>query len=204
MRVILNPKHADHAPPGEWESGAVIPCYEGPGRLAAIRAALDAAGGFTFEEPPKPNEECVAAVHHPAYVTYLREASAEARKARDPAAKQLWPTVFPFGPNPRATGPRALRVFHVAEPADCNVREGPKPQRIALGFGIYAPFGFRNRYSDDVPFRTLAKEGRLTRESTAEQPSPNRSSARKPGNISFAGSPMKTDVAEIHRRIPIN
>jgi len=32
---------------------------------------------------------------------------------------------------------------------------------VALGFGIYAPFGFRNRYSDDVPFRTLAKEGRL-------------------------------------------
>jgi len=32
---------------------------------------------------------------------------------------------------------------------------------ISLGFGIYAPFGFRNRYADDVPFRTLAKEGRI-------------------------------------------
>ena len=109
MRVILNPKHADHAPPGEVEGGAVIPSYEGPARFDAVRAALEAAGGFTFEEPPKPSEECVAAVHHPAYVAYLREASAEAKKARDPAAKQLWPTVFPFGPNPRATGTRALR-----------------------------------------------------------------------------------------------
>jgi acetoin utilization deacetylase AcuC-like enzyme len=109
MRVILNPKHAEHAPPGEVEGGAVIPSYESPGRLDAIRAALEEAGGFAFEEPAKPSEEPVAAVHHAAYVTYLREASAEAKKARDPAAKQLWPTVFPFGPSPRATGTRALR-----------------------------------------------------------------------------------------------
>lgn len=109
MRVILNPKHAEHAPPGEWESGTVIPCYEGPARFDAIRAALEAAGGFEFEEPQKPSEEILAGAHHPAYVAYLREASTEARKARDPAAKQLWPTVFPFGPNPRATGARALR-----------------------------------------------------------------------------------------------
>lgn len=112
MRVIVNPKHAAHAPPGEWEGGVVIPSYESPARVGAIRAALEAAGGFAFEEPPKPDEGCVAAVHHPAYVAYLREASAEARRARDPAAKQLWPTVFPFGPNPRATGTRALHGLY--------------------------------------------------------------------------------------------
>jgi acetoin utilization deacetylase AcuC-like enzyme len=109
MRVIVNPKHADHAPPGEVEGGVIIPSYEAPGRFDAIRVALEVAGGFTFEEPPKPSDEVLAGVHHPAYVVYLREASVEARKARDPAAKQLWPTVFPFGPNPRATGTRALR-----------------------------------------------------------------------------------------------
>jgi len=109
MRVIWNPKHADHASPGEWESGTVIPSYEAPDRFGLIRAALEAAGGFTFEEPNKPSEEILAGVHDAAYVTYLREASAEARRARAPAAKQLWPTVFPFGPNPRATGARALR-----------------------------------------------------------------------------------------------
>jgi acetoin utilization deacetylase AcuC-like enzyme len=109
MRVILNPKQAEHAPPGEWEGGAVIPSYEAPGRFDAIRAALEAAGGFEFEDAPKASEEPVTRVHRAVYVAYLREASAEAKRARDPAAKQLWPTVFPFGPNPRATGPRALR-----------------------------------------------------------------------------------------------
>lgn len=109
MRVILNPKQAEHAAPCEVEGGTVIPCYEAPGRFDAIRTALETAGTFTFEEPSKPSEECIAPVHDAGYITYLREASAEAKKARDPAAKQLWPTVFPFGPNPRATGPRALR-----------------------------------------------------------------------------------------------
>src|SRR4051812_12875812 len=32
---------------------------------------------------------------------------------------------------------------------------------LTLGFGIYAPFGFRNRYADDVPFRNIAKEGSI-------------------------------------------
>lgn len=109
MRVILNPSHAGHVPPCEWESGQVIPCYEGPPRIEAIRAALDAVGGFTFEEPPKLGTECLSGVHHPAYVAYLREASAEAQKATDPAERQLWPTVFPYGPNPKPPGPRALR-----------------------------------------------------------------------------------------------
>ncbi len=109
MRVILNPQHAEHAPPGEWENGTVIPCYESPDRADTIRAALEVAGGFTFEAPQAPSVECVGAVHHPAYVAYIREASIEARRVRDPAARQLWPTVFPYGPNPRATGARALR-----------------------------------------------------------------------------------------------
>jgi long-chain fatty acid transport protein len=32
---------------------------------------------------------------------------------------------------------------------------------ITLGLGVYAPFGFGTTYADDVPFRTLAKEGRI-------------------------------------------
>ena len=71
MRVTLNPKQADHAPLIEWEGGAVIPSYEAPGRFDAIRAALETAGGFEFEEAPKPTEEPVALVHHAAYVAYL-------------------------------------------------------------------------------------------------------------------------------------
>lgn len=108
MRVILNSRHADHAAPGEFEAGAVIPCYEAPGRFRAIRDALEASGNYTFEDAP-PNEECVAAVHHPAYVAYLRGASAEAKRAKDTGANPSWPTVFPFGPAPRASGAFALR-----------------------------------------------------------------------------------------------
>ena len=32
---------------------------------------------------------------------------------------------------------------------------------IALGLGMYAPFGFGLEYPDDAPFRTLAKKGRI-------------------------------------------
>jgi acetoin utilization deacetylase AcuC-like enzyme len=109
MRVILNPKHEAHAPPGEVENGAVIPCFEGPARLAAIRSALEAAGGHTFEDPPAATEEALAAVHDAAYIAYIRETAAELRRARGSTPKVQWPTVFPYGPNPRAAGNRALR-----------------------------------------------------------------------------------------------
>src|SRR5262245_8753284 len=109
MRVIQNPKHESHAPPGEVENGAVIPCYEAPPRLSAIRTALEAAGGYTFEEPPAATEDAVAAVHDRAYIAYLRETSAELRRARGNTPKVQWPTVFPYGPTPRAAGNRALR-----------------------------------------------------------------------------------------------
>ncbi|HVL14101.1 MAG TPA: histone deacetylase family protein [Gemmata sp.] len=109
MRVILNPRHEPHAPPGEVENGAVIPCYECPPRLHAIRAALEADGGHSFEEPPAAPEEALAAVHDPAYVAYLRDTAAEIRRARGSTPRIQWPTVFPYGPNPRATGNRALR-----------------------------------------------------------------------------------------------
>ena len=112
MRVILNPKHDVHSPPLEVENGAVIPCYETPPRIAAIRTALEAAGGFTFEEPPVATEEALAAVHDPAYIAYLREAAAELRRARGSSPRERWPTVFPYGPQParrrRALAPRAV------------------------------------------------------------------------------------------------
>src|SRR5262249_1596479 len=109
MRVIVNPRHEPHAPPGEVENGTVIPCYELPARMTAIRTALEPAGGYTFEEPQAGNEEAVATVHDPAYIAYIRETGAEIRRARGSTPKVQWPTVFPYGPNPRAAGNRALR-----------------------------------------------------------------------------------------------
>lgn len=37
----------------------------------------------------------------------------------------------------------------------------PKDYPIALGLGVYTPFGFSLEYPDDTPFRTLAKEGKI-------------------------------------------
>ncbi|MBA4187598.1 MAG: histone deacetylase family protein [Planctomycetaceae bacterium] len=109
MRVILNTKHDAHIPPGEFENGEIIPCYERPERLTTIRTALEVAGGHTFEEPPACSEEAVLTVHNPGYVAYLRETAAEIRRSRGSTPKVQWPTVFPYGVNPRATGNRALR-----------------------------------------------------------------------------------------------
>ncbi len=109
MRVIVNPRHELHTPPGEVENGSVIPCYECPPRLTAIRTALQTAGGHTFEEAPLAGEQALVTVHDPAYITYLRETSAELRRARGATPRVQYPTVFPYGPTPRVAGNRAQR-----------------------------------------------------------------------------------------------
>ncbi len=37
----------------------------------------------------------------------------------------------------------------------------PKQYPIALGLGVYAPYGFSVKYPDDTPFRTIAREGSI-------------------------------------------
>src|SRR5215203_3743731 len=37
----------------------------------------------------------------------------------------------------------------------------PKNSRVALGLGVYAPYGFGLEYPDDTPFRTLARKGSI-------------------------------------------
>jgi len=109
MRVIVNPRHAAHAAPHEVDNGLPVPPWETPGRVGAIRAALEARGGFAFEDAVPATEEDAAALHHPAYVAYLRETSAELARARGATPKFAVPSVFPFGPNPRAMCTRAIR-----------------------------------------------------------------------------------------------
>jgi acetoin utilization deacetylase AcuC-like enzyme len=104
MRVILNPRHAGHAPPHEVDNGTVSTAWEAPRRFDAIRAVLEARGGFTFEDAPIP-EAAVTGLHDPGYVAYLRETSAELRAT----GGAVFPSVFPFGPQPRARGPTARR-----------------------------------------------------------------------------------------------
>src|SRR5258707_13274459 len=100
MRVIVNSGHVGHAPPHECENGLPTVPYEAPGRMDAIRAALTARGGFTFEEAPALDESIAFAIHDPAYVAFLRETSAELAKARAGAPKIAMPSVFPYGPTP--------------------------------------------------------------------------------------------------------
>src|SRR5438477_6364606 len=82
MRVIVNGRHAGHAPPHEADNGTPVPPWEVPGRVDAIRAALEARGGFVFEDAPLLEEAAVTPLHDPAYVSYLRETSAELGRAR--------------------------------------------------------------------------------------------------------------------------
>ncbi|MFO0802398.1 MAG: histone deacetylase family protein [Gemmataceae bacterium] len=97
MRVIWNPGHAVHAPPLEVEEGAITPPFEVPARFDAIRRALDAAGGFTFKEPPPIAVEELFALHDSDYVSYLREGASPI------------PSVFPYGPTVRTCSPRTRR-----------------------------------------------------------------------------------------------
>lgn len=108
MRVILNPRQADHAPTVELDGGDIIPAYEIPSRFTAIRKALEAAGGFTLEEPPPSSDVPLTAVHHAEYVAFVRQACSHAQHNRRGSSPHLWPSVFPFGPHPRAHNAKAL------------------------------------------------------------------------------------------------
>lgn len=108
MLVILNPRHAAHSTPTEIDNGVPTPPHEVPGRYDAVVAALGADPTFRFEDAPPGGDELLA-LHDPAYVTYLRETSAEVAKARGAAAKAIYPSVFPYGPAPQARGGKALR-----------------------------------------------------------------------------------------------
>ena len=104
MRVILNPRHAAHATPHEVDNGVAVPPWEVPGRFDAIRAALERRGGFAFEDAPPIPESAVHFLHDPAYVAYLREASAGLR-----GGAAIYPSVFPYGPAPHVRGGHARR-----------------------------------------------------------------------------------------------
>ena len=106
MRVIVNNSHAGHVPPHEIDGGAIVPPWEVPGRFEAIRTALELDGGFTFEEPPRIEADAVMALHDADYVAYLRETSEGLARSN---VGFVMPSVFPFGPSPRARGTMALR-----------------------------------------------------------------------------------------------
>ena len=104
MHVILNPRQAGHVPPCEIDNGSRVAAWEVPDRFEAIRTALAGREGFTFEEPPAIAEEAVTALHDPAYVTYLRETSADLTGGRN---RFVMPSVFPYTATGRTPTGRA-------------------------------------------------------------------------------------------------
>lgn len=109
MRVVVNPRHSDHVPPYEVDNGAIVPAWEVSARVDAIRHALEARGGFVFEEAPPAPDGALLELHDPGYVAYLRETGAELARVRDSSSRFVMPSVFPFGPSPQPRGRRAAR-----------------------------------------------------------------------------------------------
>lgn len=104
MRVIVNARHAGHVPKNEFDNGALCPAWDVPGRVEAIRTALERRPGFAFEDAPPLPDDVRVPLHDAAYVSYLRETSA-ALKPND----AVYPSVFPFRTTAQPLGPKALR-----------------------------------------------------------------------------------------------
>ena len=102
--AILNPKHDNHSPPCEVENGAVIPCYETPSALAAIRTAARGRRRVHAQGTSGRERGC----SRPS--TILPTSPICARPppncagARGSSPRERWPTVFPYGPNPAPVG----------------------------------------------------------------------------------------------------
>jgi acetoin utilization deacetylase AcuC-like enzyme len=73
MRVVHSPKHRLHDPHDEIQAGVRMPTVETPARAEAIRAALEADGGFELTGPAEHGEDPIVAVHEPAMVRFLAE-----------------------------------------------------------------------------------------------------------------------------------
>src|SRR4051794_9702362 len=105
MRVILNPRHAEHVPHHEVDNGEPVTAWEVPTRFEAIRAALSARNGYIFEEPVPVDEAAVIGLHAPDYIAHLRESGAELGNK----GGAIYPSVFPHGLNSRPHGPKSRR-----------------------------------------------------------------------------------------------
>jgi acetoin utilization deacetylase AcuC-like enzyme len=69
--VVHAPAHRLHDPAHEVQQGRPIPTYEVPARAEAIRAALEAHGGFALREPAEHGRGPIDAVHDPRMVDFL-------------------------------------------------------------------------------------------------------------------------------------
>jgi acetoin utilization deacetylase AcuC-like enzyme len=95
MRVVHSDEHRRHAPTREVSDGRAIDMYEVPARAEAIRAALEADGGFELVEPTEHGAEPIRAVHDPAMLAFLEGAWRDWREAGE-EADEVFPDTFPL------------------------------------------------------------------------------------------------------------
>jgi acetoin utilization deacetylase AcuC-like enzyme len=94
VQVFHSPRHRLHDPGHEVQNGVATPVNDVPERADAIRAALEADGGFTIHEALAHGRAPIEAVHDPDLVAYLAGAwQAWARELPD--VPDAIPEMFP-------------------------------------------------------------------------------------------------------------
>lgn len=71
MKIIGSTVHEKHVSPFEIVGGQETPAYERPGRITAIREALEAGRGHRFQAPEHHGDAPILAVHDPALLAHL-------------------------------------------------------------------------------------------------------------------------------------
>jgi acetoin utilization deacetylase AcuC-like enzyme len=107
--VFASARHRGHDPEAEIEASRVQPPFEHPGRADAIRAALEADGGFAMMEPAPAGAAPIEAVHDRGLVRFLETAWAEYQRQVGPV-HDVVPDVFAMaglrdGMEPRSIEP---------------------------------------------------------------------------------------------------
>jgi acetoin utilization deacetylase AcuC-like enzyme len=113
MRAVHSDEHRRHAPTREVADGRPIDIFEIPDRAEAIRAALEADGGFELVSPTEHGAGPITAVHDPAMLAFLEDAWRDWRDAGEEAV-EVFPDTFPLpayregmGPGREPRSPRA-------------------------------------------------------------------------------------------------
>ncbi|MCU0513918.1 MAG: histone deacetylase family protein, partial [Anaerolineae bacterium] len=77
LLTFFSPHHAQHNPPHEFMHGRLVPFFEMPARVEALRQGLAAAGLLRLVEPElRVRPADLAQVHDPAMLTYFEQLSA--------------------------------------------------------------------------------------------------------------------------------
>jgi len=93
LRVVYTGLHLLHDPDFEVTAGQRVPAYEVTARAESIRAALEADGGFAFEDVGEHGTEPITAVHDEGLLRYLEDAWRDWR-TRGSGAPAIMPDAF--------------------------------------------------------------------------------------------------------------